>query len=62
MIMTLSTRNKLGLVDGFILKPPKTSLNLLQAWTSVISLDNSWLINVVFNVTLQSDLDITIRL
>lgn len=47
MTITLSVKNKLGFIDGSIIKPTTSDLVLLNAWTRNNNIVISWLLNSV---------------
>ncbi|KAE8683119.1 hypothetical protein F3Y22_tig00111213pilonHSYRG00052 [Hibiscus syriacus] len=47
MMLALSTKNKLGFVDGSIQAPDHSMVNQFNAWTRANNLINSWLLNSV---------------
>ncbi|XP_073119931.1 uncharacterized protein [Henckelia pumila] len=49
MKIALSVKNKLGFLDGSIIKPPASEVNLLTAWNRNNNIVISWLLNSVSN-------------
>ena len=47
MLIALSMKNKLGFVDGSIVKTEGTDLNLLHSWTRNTNIVISWILNSV---------------
>ncbi|XP_068662825.1 uncharacterized protein [Aristolochia californica] len=47
MLITLSVKNKVGFVDGFILEPPSADPILLNSWTQNNYMVISWILNSV---------------
>lgn len=47
MKIALFVKNKLGFIDGFIVKPAASDLNLVSAWTRNNNIVISWLLNSV---------------
>ncbi|KAE8711004.1 hypothetical protein F3Y22_tig00110307pilonHSYRG00082 [Hibiscus syriacus] len=47
MMLALSSKNKLGFINGSIQAPDSSMVNQFNAWTRANNLVNSWLLNSV---------------
>ncbi|KAE8719487.1 putative Cysteine-rich RLK (RECEPTOR-like protein kinase) 8 [Hibiscus syriacus] len=56
MVLTLSTKNKLGFVDGSIAAPDSSMVDQFNAWTRANILVNSWILNSVSKYIAASSL------